>query len=144
MEVEQANEQMKALIAKGEAVYLLNPSDIDPSLEPDRIRFTDEEAFESIKKSIAEDGVRTPITVRPHPEKPDRYQTAFGNRRRTACEQLGILVPALVKHMSDEEMLIAQGQENNERQNLTFLEVILWVWRLWEKKNLPDPRLRGQ
>ncbi|KZL24232.1 plasmid partitioning protein RepB [Pseudovibrio sp. Ad37] len=137
MEVEEANEKMKEMIAAGVAIYLLDPSDIDPSPVPDRFRFTDEEAFESLKKSIDEGGVQTPITVRPHPDQPDRYQTVYGNRRRTACEQLGSKVPALVKPMSHEEMLVAQGQENSERQDLTFLEVLCWVWKLWEKENIP-------
>jgi ParB family transcriptional regulator, chromosome partitioning protein len=39
-----------------------------------------------------------------------------------AAQQLNIEIKAIVGTFSDEEALIAQGQENSGRKNLTYIE----------------------
>ncbi|WP_208978554.1 plasmid partitioning protein RepB [Pseudovibrio denitrificans] len=68
--------------------------------------------------------------MRPHPEAPGRYQIAFGHRRWRACKDLGLPVRGIIKELSDEALLIAQGQENHERKNLSFIETALFASRL--------------
>jgi len=73
---------------------------------------------------------------RPHPDAPGRYQTAFGHRRVRAVAALGIPVRAIVRELSDEEMVVAQGQENHARKDLSFIEKALFARRL-ESRNFP-------
>ncbi|MFZ3179764.1 MAG: plasmid partitioning protein RepB, partial [Methylocystis silviterrae] len=47
---------------------------------------------------------------------------AYGHRRLRAALELQRTVRAVVKALSDDELVIAQGQENNERQDLSFIE----------------------
>jgi ParB family chromosome partitioning protein len=71
--------------------------------------------------------------LRPHPARPGHYQTAFGHRRIRAAKQLGIPVRAIVRELSDEEMVIAQGQENHARQDLSYIEKARFAQRLSER-----------
>ena len=49
------------------------------------------------------------------------YQVAYGHRRVRATAILGIKVRAIVRDLTDAELVIAQGQENNARQDLSFI-----------------------
>ncbi len=60
--------------------------------------------------------------VRPNPSDKGRYQIVFGHRRVRAARLLGRPVKAVVKHVSDIDHVIAQGQENSARENLSFIE----------------------
>jgi len=46
----------------------------------------------------------------------------FGHRRLKVAKALGRKVRAVVKLMKDEEHVVAQGQENSARANLSFIE----------------------
>jgi len=50
------------------------------------------------------------------------YQVVYGRRRIAALRALNIPVKALVRVLSDAELLMAQGQENAARRDLTFIE----------------------
>ena len=60
--------------------------------------------------------------MRPHPAVTGRYQVAFGHRRLRAASELGRPVRAVVKQLSDRDLVIAQGQENSARADLSFVE----------------------
>lgn len=60
--------------------------------------------------------------MRPHPAKDGVYQIAFGHRRAKAARLLGRPVRAVVKALTDRDHVIAQGQENSARADLSFLE----------------------
>jgi len=68
--------------------------------------------------------------VRPHPTETGRYQIAYGRRRLRAAAELGRPVRAVVKPLSDEQLVIAQGQENNERKDLSFIERAIFAAQL--------------
>ena len=70
--------------------------------------------------------------VRPHPTADGRYQIVFGHRRARAAKELGRPVRAVVKPMSDADHIIAQGQENSARENLSFIERAMFAQRLTE------------
>jgi ParB family chromosome partitioning protein len=108
-------------LAEGQAVVDLDPSLIDPSFVNDRMPTT-REAHARLVEAIRDHGQQVPILVRPHPSKDGRYQVAYGHRRLQAALELQRTVRAVVKALSDDELVIAQGQENNERQDLSFIE----------------------
>lgn len=112
------------------AVVELDPSKVHPSFVPDRMVVEHDPAFDALKESIEQTGQQVPILVRPHPTEENQFQIAFGHRRWRACRDLGIKVRGVVRALSDEELLIAQGQENHERKDLSFIETCLFVLRL--------------
>lgn len=75
--------------------------------------FRRDEAYETLKKSIAQFGVMEPITVK-EPERYEKdpcggnYQIISGRRRYEACKELGIIdIPSRVLRVSQEDALIA-------------------------------------
>ncbi len=58
---------------------------------------------------------------------------AFGHRRLRAARELGIKVRAVVRSLTDEQLVIAQGQENSGRTDLTFIERARFAARLEER-----------
>lgn len=115
----------------GETVAELDPSLIDKSFISDRMG-EDEEAFQELVEAIRERGQDTPVLVRPHPADKGRYQIVFGHRRVRAARILGRPVKAVVKHVSDVDHVIAQGQENSARENLSFIERATFAHHLQE------------
>jgi ParB family chromosome partitioning protein len=113
-----AEEQLRA----GAVAVELDPALIDPSPAPDRLPVVDTRSEASFNEIIRVQGQQTPILVRPHPAVSGRYQVAFGHRRLRAAAALGRPVRALVKTLTDAELVVAQGQENNARQDLSFIE----------------------
>lgn len=126
--VERA-EEIERRLAEGQTVIDLDPSEIDPSFVQDRM----EGDIDGLMASIRDQGQQVPILVRPHPEQTGRYQVAFGHRRLRAITELGLRVRAIVRDMTDEHLVIAQGQENNERQDLSFIEKARFAARLGER-----------
>lgn len=113
----------------GEIVQELDPDQIEDSFVADRLT-QDDAAFQELVSGILERGQDTPILVRPHPHDKGRYQTVFGHRRLRAARQLGRKVKAIIRSVTDEEHVIAQGQENAARENLSFIERALFAERL--------------
>lgn len=111
-------EEIERRLAEGQVVVELDASSIEPSFVQDRMQGD----IDGLLASIREQGQQVPILVRPHPAQPARYQVAFGHRRLRAVSELGLPVRAVVRDLSDEQLVVAQGQENNEREDLTFIE----------------------
>ena len=116
-----AADQARALIAEGSAVVDIPTDRIEGSFISDRL--PDEgEGYKRLLEAIKESGQKSPILLRPHPEKPDRYQIAFGHRRVRVLASLGRPVKAVVQNLSDEELVVIQGQENAARTDLSYIE----------------------
>jgi ParB family chromosome partitioning protein len=113
-------------LLEGEAVVDLDPEIIDGSFVRDRLE-DDEQDFEELVTAIRDRGQDTPILVRPHPTTTGRYMVVFGHRRLRAATTLGRKVRAVVKDLKDSDHLVAQGQENSARANLSFLEKALFA-----------------
>ena len=79
---------------------------------------------------IREHGQIVPILVRPHPEIRGRFQVAYGHCRLTAAQTLGRRVRAIVRVMTDTELVVAQGQENSVRSDLSYIERALFALSL--------------
>lgn len=124
--------KLEAQLAAGSVIIDLDPTLIERSFIADRIS-EDEERFRELVEAIRERGQDSPVLVRPHPTRHGLYQTAFGHRRVRAARELGIPVRAVVKPLTDIEHVIAQGQENSARADLTFIERSQFVARLEER-----------
>jgi ParB family chromosome partitioning protein len=120
----QEVESLRFQLASGDRILELDPAAVDHSPFHDRI--IDETAldpvFEGLKASIADGGQQVPILVRPHPTEEGRYQAAYGHRRLRATQALGSKVKAVVRPLTDAELVIAQGKENLDRADLSFIE----------------------
>ena len=123
-------QQLRRQIEGGETIVDLTPDLVDPSFVRDRLTDTSMADIEDLTDSIAAHGQQVPILVRPHPEKAGRYQAAYGHRRVEALRRLGRPVRAIVRKMSDLELIIAQGKENLDRRDLSFIERALFAARL--------------
>ncbi|RWO62353.1 MAG: plasmid partitioning protein RepB [Mesorhizobium sp.] len=117
-------------LASGEAVVSLDPSTVEGSTIADRLPTAIDPKFDQLMASIAENGQQVPILVRPHPEKAGRYQIAYGRRRLRAAVELGQEVSAIVRSLTDRELVVAQGRENLDRADLSFIEKALFALRL--------------
>lgn len=119
-------EEIERRLAEGHTVVELDPASIDPSFVQDRMPGD----INGLLASLREQGQQVPILVRPHPDRSSRYQVAFGHRRLRAMAELGRPVRAVVRDLTDEQLVVAQGQENNEREDLTFIEKARFAYRL--------------
>ncbi|QEO18962.1 plasmid partitioning protein RepB [Acetobacter vaccinii] len=122
-------EELERTLREGTIVVELNPELIDDAFVRDRLD-TKDDGYEELKTAIRETGQLSPVLVRPHPSVPGRYQIAFGHRRVMVCRELNRQVKASVKEMTDHELVVALGQENSMRTDLSFLERALFGQRL--------------
>ncbi|HPE05096.1 MAG TPA: ParB/RepB/Spo0J family partition protein, partial [Thauera sp.] len=121
-------EELDLLLRSGDRVVEVLPDLIDPSPVRDRFPSTpaEDEAFVESMRS----GQKVPALLRPNPAIEGRYLTIYGHRRTAACRVLGRPVRAVIVEMADEEAFVAQGVENNERRNLTWIERAVFALRL--------------
>lgn len=125
----EANRQRGAVGAVGRsiadlrarAVVDLDPHTIEEDGPHDRLEEDPEEEARLVA-SIREHGQQVPVLVRPHPEKADRWRIVYGRRRVLAAREIGVAVKALVRDLDDRAAVLAQGQENTHRRDLSFIE----------------------
>ena len=113
--IDQEARELHEALKAGEKVVELDPSLIDSSFIRDRL---DGELTEDddLVKSIEVNGQEVPILVRQHPDVEGRFQVAYGHRRLRAVRILGRKVRAVVRSMTDDQLVIAQGIENTARR----------------------------
>lgn len=124
---------LREQIQGGHHVIELDPAIIDPSFVADRIPVERDPEFDLFVRSVAESGQQVPILVRPHPDAAGRYQAAYGHRRLRAAAALGRTVRAIIRPLSDVELVVAQGKENGERRDLSFIERATFAAHLEER-----------
>ncbi|AYM65630.1 plasmid partitioning protein RepB [Agrobacterium fabrum] len=130
-DIKSERDRLKALVESGGgAIRELDPSKIDSSPFPDRLPDDNASDFETFRNSIRSEGQKVPIQVRKSPSSPERYQVIYGHRRLRAAKDLGIPVKAIEVEISDVELVIAQGIENADRQDLTWIERALFARRM--------------
>lgn len=129
-EIEEAR-KLKESLDSAERVSNIDTALVDTSFVTDRLDHgARDEEFEALVASIEQSGQQVPVLLRPHPEKQGRYQTAYGHRRVRATARLGVPVLAIVRPLSDIELVLAQGKENSERRDLSFIERALFAHEL--------------
>ncbi|PVE20527.1 plasmid partitioning protein RepB [Microvirga sp. KLBC 81] len=125
--------ELEKQLADSQAVVEIDPSLIEGSIVPDRMAGSIED-HDKLVTSIRLNGQQVPILVRPHPSQQGHYQVAYGHRRLRAVTELGQKVRAVVRDLTDEQLVVAQGQENNERTNLSFIEKARFAARLEDRR----------
>lgn len=113
------------------AVREIVPEMIDDDGPKDRLRITDDDVAQ-LAESIRLHGQQVPIMVRPIADRPGYYRIVYGRRRLHALRMLGRPAKALVRSLSDHEAILAQGQENAERLDPSFIEKALFAAELAE------------
>ncbi|WP_137130679.1 plasmid partitioning protein RepB [Rhizobium sp. FY34] len=126
---------LRQALSEGERVISVLPEHIEASFVEDRLELADrdDEDFSALVDSIREGGQQVPVLLRPHPSKEGVYQTAYGHRRIRAAKRLGIAVKAVIRPLSDDELVLAQGKENAERRNLSFIERAIFARNLSQR-----------
>lgn len=124
--IASAAEDARALIGTGTAVVELDTKLIENSFIADRLSDAPQD-HSALVASIREHGQQVPILVRPHPARPGYYQVAYGHRRLRALIALGRPVRAVVRELSDAELIVAQGQENSARLDLSYIETAFFA-----------------
>ncbi|ARO26616.1 plasmid partitioning protein RepB 2 (plasmid) [Rhizobium sp. TAL182] len=127
-----AAKALRESLASGDKVLEIDAAAVEMSFIRDRIPVDKDPEFERLKQSIQESGQQVPILVRPDPVKAGHYQAAYGHRRLRAAAEIGLPVKAIVRKLTDEELILAQGQENGPRVDLSFIERALFARRMDE------------
>lgn len=122
-------------IETGSIVAEIETAQIDGSFVADRVSDATDPTLARLVESMRS-GQQVPILVRPHPEKPGRYQIAYGHRRARAAAKLGIRVRAVIRPLTDDELVVAQGKENLDRRDLSYIERAFFALRL-EMRSFP-------
>lgn len=98
--------------------------DIEEDENQPRKEFS-EEKMQEMEDSIKLRGVRQPVSVRPHPDKPGKWILNFGARRYRGSRRAGkTTIPAFVDETSDD---FDQVIENENRDNLKPMELALFI-----------------
>lgn len=132
---------------KARSVIEIDPFLIDPGGMPDRLD-SDVNEDADLTRSIAAYGQQVPVLVRPHPDTEGRFQIVYGRRRVLALRDLGQPVKALVRDLDDRQLVLAQGQENTARRDLSFIEKVNFARQMdeagYDRKVICDALTRGQ
>jgi ParB family chromosome partitioning protein len=123
-------EVLRQQMANGSTIVELDPEEIEPSFIADRLAPTSDAQYRQLVESVRKEGQKIPILVRPHPDIVGRYQIAYGHRRWHASRELGLRIRAIVQTLNDAELVVAQGKENSDRRNLSFIERALFAANL--------------
>lgn len=102
----------------------IDPAQIDGGGLTDRLG--EDAGIADLSESIRAHGQQVPILVRPA-EQPDRYTIVYGRRRLAAMKRLNRPVKAIVRTLTDEAAIVAQGQENNLRLDPSFIEKAIFI-----------------
>lgn len=77
----------------------------------------DDEKMQDLVNSIRENGILTPVLVRPIDN--NKYEMISGHRRMHAAELLQMnVIPAIIRDMSDEEAIVKMVDSNIQREEL--------------------------
>ncbi len=122
-------DEIERRLAAGQSVIELDAALVEPSFVSDRMPGE----IDGLVASIRDQGQQVPILVRPHP----RSVRALSGRLRPpppACAE-GAWSSGQGGRAGFERraMVIAQGQENNERQDLSYIEKARFAQRLRER-----------
>ena len=106
---------------KSRSIVDIDPRMIDNAGLKDRLD-KDDPDHAALVKSIEEYGQQVLVLVRFSPIYYGRYEVFYGRRRVRAMQDLGLPIRAMVRDLDDKALILAQGQENNARRGLSFIE----------------------
>lgn len=117
------------------SVNMISPNPYQPRTE------FDPQALDELKKSILENGLIQPITVRRVSK--EHYELISGERRLRASKEIGLKeIPAYIIHVETKEMMLALSLiENIQREKLNAIEVANAYKRLMDECNLSQEEI---
>jgi ParB family transcriptional regulator, chromosome partitioning protein len=117
------------------SVNLISPNPYQPRTD------FDPQALDELKKSILENGLIQPITVRRVSK--DHYELISGERRLRASKEIGLKeIPAYIIHVETKEMMLALSLiENIQREKLNAIEIANAYKRLMDECNLSQEEI---
>lgn len=125
----------------GERIIQLDPRDIDPNPQQPRLSFR-EESLQELADSLRRDGVQEPVIVR---RRNNRYELVTGERRVRAAIMADLAtVPAIVRDVSDADMLRLGIIENVQREDLNAIELARAYQKLMEAFHWTQEELARQ
>jgi len=143
--VQLINLTMQALLKKSktlaEVIRMIKEIPIqDISANPWQPRLNpDDDDVQSLANSIESGGLLHPVVVR---TKDDRYEIVAGHRRLKAFRLLGYeQIPAIIKEVSDQQMLELSLVENLQRRTITPVEEAKAFTRLQRDFNLTQSEI---
>lgn len=111
------------------AVREIDPLLIEDDGPKDRLSISDADVRD-LAESIRAHGQQVPIMVRPLADGSGRYRIVYGRRRLRALRLAGLPAKALIRTLTDEQAILAQGQENSLRLDPSFIEKAIFVTEL--------------
>lgn len=123
---------------EGRTILDLSIQDISPNEHQPR-KYFDKESLKELANSIKENGVIQPIIVT---KTGQTYQIVAGERRWRAARLAGLtVVPAIVKELSNLEILQQALIENVQRQDLNPIETAEALDRLMTEHDMTQEKL---
>jgi ParB family chromosome partitioning protein len=105
-------------------------------------RLDDDDALDALVESVRVYGQQVPVLLRHSPNYEGRYEVVYGRRRVAALKRLRQPVRAMLRDLNDRELIVAQGQENAARKDLSFIEKALFAKQMadmgFERKVICD------
>ena len=124
--------------ATNEEIIEVNIDDLRPNPYQPRKNF-DINALQELSESIKTHGVFQPIIIKPSVKG---YEIIAGERRVRASKMAGLSkIPAIIRQLTDDQMMEIALLENLQRENLNALEEALAYKSLIEKLNLTQEEL---
>ncbi|MCM0599556.1 ParB/RepB/Spo0J family partition protein [Periweissella fabalis] len=124
-----------------EKVHKIHLDEIVPNPFQPRKNF-DQAALEDLAASIKNEGVFQPIIIR-HPKRSvKQYEIIAGERRFRASKMAGLdTIPAIVRDLSNEQMMQVAVIENLQREDLSPIEEAQAYHTLMENLNITQSEL---
>lgn len=125
-------------LEKTEKVEQISLFEIKPNPYQPRKVF-DEEAMNELTESIKEHGVLQPIILR---KKGSKYEIVVGERRYRASQLASLdVIPAVIRELTDQQMMELAILENLQREDLTPIEEAEAYQNLMEHLSLTQEQL---
>ena len=122
-----------------EGLAVLPVGAIEPHPEQPRRHF-DDAALDELAASIAARGVIQPVIVRPH--GPGRWQLIAGERRWRAAQRAQLHeIPAIVRDLSEREVMALALIENLQREDLNPIEEARAYQRLADSESMTQAEI---
>ncbi len=120
---------------------VLAVADIEPHPDQPRRHF-DDAALDELAASIAARGLIQPVIVRPLPGTAGRYQLVAGERRWRAAQRAQIHeIPAIIRNLSEREVMALALIENLQREDLNAIEEARAYHRLAEGEGMSQAEI---
>ncbi len=126
------------IVPEFEKITELELDRIVPNPDQPRKDLGDSGKIDELARSIQKEGLIQPIIVR---KKLNKYEIVVGERRWRACKIVGLdKIPAIVRDINDQHLLIQSLIENLHRKDLTSVERENAVYDLWKSERYSKKR----